>query len=98
MQRDVNSLTDENRATRKRALGRLCKEMDSHGSNKDVFSGLFQFLLKPVLKMFSDPVESCRAGSIEFFSKYVCAYASVLRRNMPTLFRLVPIAFDYIYI
>jgi len=77
VQRDVNSLSDENRSTRKRALGRLSKEMDSHGDDREVFTGLFKFLLKPVLKMFSDPVENCRASSIEFFSKCVHVHVSL---------------------
>ena len=62
LQRDVNCLSDENRATRKRALERLRKECVGQTPSypADVLQGLMGFLLKPLIKMLSDPVEKCR--------------------------------------
>ena len=60
-------LYDDNRGVRKRALSKLCKEVGGHKDN-------LKFLLKPVLKMLSDPVENCRAVSIELFMEYVTVY------------------------
>jgi dynein assembly factor 5 len=66
----VNCLADENRNTRKRALEKihrqgleLCKEPSS------LMQGFLDFLLKPLLKVLSDPVEKCRELSISFFAE-----------------------------
>ena len=56
---------------RKRALSKLCKEVGGHKDN-------LKFLLKPVLKMLSEPVENCRAVSIELFMEYVTVYICVV--------------------
>lgn len=65
----MNCLSDDNRGVRKRALGRLCKEVATSRGDPQLFPELIKFLLKPVLKMFSDPVENCRAVSIEFLTE-----------------------------
>lgn len=65
LQRDVNCLLDENRSTRRRALERLQKEtVQSTPHIADEMEGLVDFLLKPLLKEFSDPVEKCRELAI----------------------------------
>lgn len=64
LQRDVNCLLDENRSTRWRALERLRKETVQCSNLEDVGEGLLDFLLKPLLKEFSDPVEKCRELAI----------------------------------
>ena len=62
LQRDVNCLSDDNRTTRRRALDRLRKESLGHTPRHapDVLQGLLDFLVKPLLRVFSDPVEKCR--------------------------------------
>lgn len=72
MQREVNLLSDGNRGVRKRALEKICNQVISHnGSSQVILNGLLNFLLKPLLKVFSDPVEKCRDLSIGFLIKLV---------------------------
>lgn len=61
---------DENRSTRRRALERLQKEaVPSTPHLADEMEGLVDFLLKPLLKEFSDPVEKCRELAIAIVTK-----------------------------
>lgn len=63
---------DENRSTRRRALERLQKEAvpsTPHLHVADEMEGLVDFLLKPLLKEFSDPVEKCRELAIGIVTK-----------------------------
>ena len=62
LQRDVNCLSDDNRTTRRRALDRLRRETvgRSPAHSLEVLQGLMEFLVKPLLKVLSDPVEKCR--------------------------------------
>lgn len=70
LQRDVNCLLDENRSTRRRALERLQKEIAQSSLHpKDVIDGLLEFLIKPLLRVFSDPVEKCRELAIGIIAK-----------------------------
>lgn len=70
LQHDVNCLTDENRATRKYALEKIHHYGLEHckGSTTAIQEFL-DFLLKPLLKIVSDPVEKCRELSIRFFAE-----------------------------
>ena len=71
LQRDVNCLSDSNKTTRRRALEGLRRETIGrkplHPSQ--VIAALFEALLKPLLKLFSDPMEKCRDLSIETVSE-----------------------------
>lgn len=71
LQRDINCLSDSNKTTRRRALERLRRETIGqkplHPSQ--VIAALFEALLKPLLKSFSDPMEKCRDLSIETVSE-----------------------------
>ena len=71
LQRDVNCLSDSNRATRKRALERLHKESVGHSPSypPTLLQGLMEFMLKPLLKMISDPVEKCRELAINLIAE-----------------------------
>ena len=63
-------MLDENRHTRRRALERLWKEaVQNDALANDEIEGLFDFLLKPLLRAFSDPVEKCRELAIEIITK-----------------------------
>ena len=66
LQRDVNCIGDDNRSTRKRALERLRKETVGHSPpySSAQLQGILEFLIKPLLKAFSDPVEKCRELAI----------------------------------
>ena len=71
LQRDVNCLSDSNRATRKRALERLHKESVGHSPPYPpaLLQGLMEFMIKPLLKMISDPVEKCRELAINLIAE-----------------------------
>ena len=68
LQREVNSLSDDNRGVRKLALEKICKQVVTcKDSSQVILNGLLDVLLKPLLKVFSDPVEKCRDLAIGFF-------------------------------
>jgi len=71
LQRDVNFLSDDNRTARRRALEHLRKEVTlySPAHSTEVMEGLTDFLLKPLLREFSDPVEKCRELAIGIISE-----------------------------
>ena len=66
LQKDVNCLSDDNRTTRRQALEHLRKKttLCSPALPNDIVDGLMQFMLTPLLKEFSDPVEKCRELAI----------------------------------
>ena len=71
LQRDVNCLSDESRSTRRRALERLRRETVAHSPPlpAPTLQALLELLLKPLLKLFSDPVEKCRELAIAIFTE-----------------------------
>lgn len=71
LQRDINCLTDDNRGTRKRALEKISKEVFSKKSklSASVMKTVFEEILKPVLKLFSDPTEKCRELSLQMVTE-----------------------------
>ncbi|XP_046844839.1 dynein axonemal assembly factor 5-like isoform X2 [Xenia sp. Carnegie-2017] len=68
IQRDVNCLCENNKSTRRRAIEKITKEMlrKAPPLKADILQGCFESILKPVLKLFSDPSEKCRELSIQF--------------------------------
>ena len=74
LQRDINCLSDENKTTRRRALEKLQRETTHKKPtyHSDIIHVLLNNgLLKPLLKMFSDPMERCRDLAITIVSEYV---------------------------
>lgn len=72
LQRDINCLSDENKTTRRRALEKLQRETTHKKPtyHSDIIHGLLNNgLLKPLLKMFSDPMERCRDLAITIVSE-----------------------------
>ena len=71
LQRDINCLADDNRGTRKRALEKINKEVFSKKSklSASVMKTVFEEILKPVLKLFSDPTEKCRELSLQIVTE-----------------------------
>ena len=71
--RHINCFDEQNRNTRKRAIEGVKKEI--LGRNPELDPSILQDLLcqiiKPLLKLLSDPVEKCREISIEFLSSCV---------------------------
>ena len=67
----MNCLSDENRGTRKRALDKIHRHGLEVKESPTLVQGLLEFLLKPLLKVLSDPVEKCRDLAISFFAKLV---------------------------
>lgn len=68
IQRDVNCLCENNKSTRRRAIEKITKEIlrKAPPLKADILQGCFESILKPVLKLFSDPSEKCRELSIQF--------------------------------
>ena len=65
--RHINCLLDDNRNTRKRAIEAIRKETLSRDPplEPDTLQRVFsEFTLKPLLKIFYDPVEKCRELSV----------------------------------
>ena len=68
IQRDINCLSEDNKSTRKRAIEKICKELIKKKPplNSGVLQECLESIIKPVLKIFSDPSEKCRELSIQF--------------------------------
>ncbi|KAL5484058.1 hypothetical protein EMCRGX_G020494 [Ephydatia muelleri] len=64
LQRDLNCLLDDNRATRRRALDHLRKELVTGRHSPEAAQALMEVVLKPLLKVFSDQVEGCREQAV----------------------------------
>ena len=64
LQRDLNCLLDDNRATRRRALDHLRKELVTGCHSPEAAQALMEVVLKPLLKVFSDQVEGCREQAV----------------------------------
>ena len=77
MQRDINSLNDPNKHTRRRSLEKIQKELISKDNHCFLEELLDSGLVKSLLKMFSDPMERCRSIAITTVSKLVKLYISV---------------------
>ena len=71
LSRNVNCLTDENRATRKRAIEGIIKDTVRRKPklDGDVLQGVIREILKPCLKIVSDSVEKCRELSLTLLSE-----------------------------
>lgn len=74
--RDINCLGDDNRATRKRSLKKLTRELSKDGLSASVLQEAMSRLLKPLLKTFVDPVESCREQAVDLMSSLLARVAS----------------------
>jgi dynein assembly factor 5, axonemal len=62
--RHLNCLQDDNRNTRKRALEAIRKEVLPVDSLLDGQRGVVHTVIRPLLHVFSDPVEKCRELAI----------------------------------
>ena len=50
----------------------------------EVLQGLMEFLVKPVLRVLSDPVEKCRELAVGLLSEYVHIVLVVYTLNIPS--------------
>eukprot|EP01147_Barroeca_monosierra_P003460 gene3460-6095_t len=73
IQRDINCLSNENRAIRKRALLSIkSSTVDSKNKlNAAVMQAILHEILKPLLKKYEDPTEKCRELAIEIISSFL---------------------------
>ena len=90
LSRNVNCLAEENRATRKRAIEGIIKDTVRRKPKLDenVLQGVLQEILKPCLKIVSDPVEKCRELAVQFLSESmgsVCDASEFLPYIIPVL-------------
>ena len=71
LQRDVNCLSDSNRSVRTSSLNKIrkCVFVEEQLSYEEIVL-LLDFLLKPLLKLFPDPVEKCRETSLAIFREF----------------------------
>ncbi|KAM4631833.1 dynein axonemal assembly factor 5 [Discoglossus pictus] len=62
--RHINCLNDENKSTRRRALGAIQQEAVDRQLSSGLLQEVFGELLKPLLRCLADPMEKCRELSI----------------------------------
>ncbi|XP_069503334.1 dynein axonemal assembly factor 5 [Ambystoma mexicanum] len=67
--RHLNCLQDENKATRRRALGGLRQALQDPGLSSAALQAVFSSLLSPLLRSLADPAESCRELSLELITQ-----------------------------
>ncbi len=90
LSRHLNCLSEENRNTRKRAIQGIGKgTLELNPSlEPEVLQCVLTEIIKPVLKLFSDPTEKCRELSILFLSNCMDKVSDVsefLPMTMPVL-------------
>lgn len=75
LSRNVNCLADENRATRKRAVEGILKDTVRRKPmlDGDVLQGVLHEILKPFMKIVSDPVEKCRELAVQFLLESIAS-------------------------
>ncbi|XP_028267789.1 dynein assembly factor 5, axonemal [Parambassis ranga] len=71
LNRHLNCLNEDNKATRKRALEFIRKETVDKGLSSGVLQEVFSALLKPLLKCLTDPMERCRETAIAVLTKFI---------------------------
>ena len=68
--RHLNCLQDQNRLTRRRALEAIRNEIFSRDTNSVAPDrGVVEAIIRPLLRVFSDPVEKCRELAIRTVSE-----------------------------
>ncbi|KAK3735234.1 hypothetical protein QZH41_008428, partial [Actinostola sp. cb2023] len=72
IQRDINCLSDPNRTTRRRALDKIKKDVLQRKPllSPEVVQKLLEELVKPLLKLFSDPTEKCRELAVQIVTEF----------------------------
>ncbi|XP_042361506.1 dynein axonemal assembly factor 5-like [Plectropomus leopardus] len=71
LNRHLNCLNEDNKATRKRALELIKRETIDKGLSSGVLQEVFSSLLKPLLKCLSDPMERCRETAITTITEFI---------------------------
>ncbi|XP_038066344.1 dynein assembly factor 5, axonemal-like isoform X2 [Patiria miniata] len=73
--RHINCLSENNRATKKRALESIRRETlgKKPALDPEILQRVFDSLLKPLLKCFADSVERCRELAIDAVSEFLDA-------------------------
>lgn len=73
LSRHLNCLANENKATRKRALEAIKKEVVKKQPRTDpeILNKVLHELIRPLLIMFSDPVASCREQAIAMLGEMI---------------------------
>ncbi|XP_061556656.1 LOW QUALITY PROTEIN: dynein axonemal assembly factor 5-like [Phycodurus eques] len=69
--RHLNSLGEDDKSTRKRALESIKRETVDKKLSAVALQELFSALLKPLLKCLSDPMERCREIAILLISEFI---------------------------
>lgn len=65
IQRDVNCLADSSKMTRKRSLKKLASVLLDDKPEAGILYALWAVVLKPLLKLFADPVEKLREMAVD---------------------------------
>ncbi|KAM7386886.1 hypothetical protein PAMA_009488 [Pampus argenteus] len=71
LNRHLNCLNEDNKATRKRALELIKRETVDKKLSSTVLQEVFSALLKPLLKCLSDPMERCRETAIATITEFI---------------------------
>ncbi|XP_033630139.1 dynein assembly factor 5, axonemal-like [Asterias rubens] len=71
--RHINCLSENNRITKKKALESIRKETlgKKPAVDPEILQGVFESVVKPLLKCFADNVERCRELAIDIVSDFV---------------------------
>lgn len=75
--RYLNSLNDPNRATRKRGLDGMKKELFAPGISKENMKSLYKDAQMALIRILHDPVEKCRELAVGIVSQYFEATSDV---------------------
>ncbi len=91
LRRDINSLSDENRGARSRALKNLERALLGKGKPKKavVTEYVNGHLLEPLANVLSDPVENCREAGLGMLTQLV--ESGALRDAYPALRTCLPV-------
>jgi hypothetical protein len=91
LRRDINSLSDENRGARSRALKNLERALLGKGKPKKavVTEYVNGHLLEPLANVLSDPVENCREAGLGLLTQLV--ESGSLRDAYPALRTCLPV-------
>ncbi|XP_029106007.1 dynein assembly factor 5, axonemal [Scleropages formosus] len=69
--RHVNCLSEESKATRRRALDAIREETFDSRLSSAVLQDVFAALLRPLLKCLTDPMERCRESAVHMIADFL---------------------------
>eukprot|EP00112_Aurelia_sp_Birch-Aquarium-sp1_P015656 Seg3494.1 transcript_id=Seg3494.1/GoldUCD/mRNA.D3Y31 product="Dynein assembly factor 5 axonemal" protein_id=Seg3494.1/GoldUCD/D3Y31 len=91
MQRDINCISDGNKMTRRRAVDKIQKEIfQKHNLTPDELDRIFAELCKPLLHLYSFPVDKCREIAVNM----VTEFSKTIKEPWKYLPYIIPVLVD----